>query len=375
MNEMTLAKAEAGASQSYGVVDCDIHPAFSDRSELARYLPARWQEHLRGFGLRTGNPFAGSMPYPRLTPGNGMRRDAWPPSGGPPASDLAFLQEQLLDPLNIEFGLLQPLAAGSSVLNQEFGRALCTAINDWQVDKWLSKEPRLKGAICVPQEDVEGALAEIERRVSDKRFVQIAIPPRALEPAGRKRYWPIYEAAAHYGLPIGMHSAAYGSRANTGAGWTSFYIEEHYAFSNAAQTAMTSMIFEGAFEQFPELKLVLVEGGFAWLPPLMWRMDREWKRMGDEVPHVRRAPSSYVRSNVWLTTQPIEEPENNRHLLDLLRWIGPDRLMFSTDYPHWDFDHPEYAFKVPLAPEDRRMIVRDTAMSLFRLKPAAEVPA
>ncbi|MEO3388451.1 amidohydrolase family protein [Mesorhizobium sp. CAU 1741] len=375
MNEMTMERQAETVSPTYGVVDCDIHPAFSERSELARYLPARWQEHLRDFGLRTGNPFAGSMPYPRLTPGNGMRRDAWPPSGGPPASDLAFLQEQLLDPLNIEFGLLQPLAAGSSVFNQQFGRALCTAINDWQIDKWLSKEPRLRGAICVPQEDVEGALAEIERRASDRRFVQIAIPPRALEPAGRQRYWPIYEAAAHHGLPIGMHSAAYGSRANTGAGWTSFYIEEHYAFSNAAQTALTSMIFEGAFERYPGLKLVLVEGGFAWLPPLMWRMDREWTRMRNEVPHLTRAPSSYVGSNVWLTTQPIEEPENNRHLYDLLRWIGAGRLMFSTDYPHWDFDHPEHAFKVPLSPQDRRAIVRDNAISLFRLNAEAKARA
>ncbi len=57
-----------------------------------------------------------------MTPGNGMRLDAWPPGGGPPASDLAFLREQLLDPLGIEYGLLQPLRGRPIVLNVELER-------------------------------------------------------------------------------------------------------------------------------------------------------------------------------------------------------------------------------------------------------------
>ncbi len=367
MNEMTLARESRDQAARIGVVDCDIHPAFSTPDELLAYLPERWRAHARDYGIRTPNAFLGAMPYPRITPGNGMRRDAWPPGGGPPASDLAFLQEQLLDPLGVEFGILQPLAAGSAVFNQDLGVALCAALNDWQIDKWLADEPRLRGSICVTNEDAGAAIAEIERLAGDRRFVQIAVPPKALEPAGRRRYWPLYEAAAHHGLPIGMHSAAFGSRSNTGSGWTSFYIEEHFGFSNASQTVLASMIFEGVFEAFPDFKLVLVEGGFAWLPPLMWRMDREWERMRGEVPHVKRPPSEYVKSNVWLTTQPIEEPEVNRHLYDVLDWIGPDRLMFSTDYPHWDFDHPEFAFKVPIAPEVKQAILRDNAVALFGL--------
>ncbi len=116
----------------------------------------------------------------------------------------------------------------------------------------------------------------------------------------------------------------------------------------ALQSVLTSLVFEGVFERFPKLKVILVEGGFAWAPPLMWRLDREWQRHKGEVPHVKRPPSEYVREHFWFTTQPIEEPETNTHLLDTLRWIGPDRLMFSTDYPHWDFDDPRFAFKVPL---------------------------
>lgn len=262
MNEASRDIEQRQAAR-LGIVDCDIHPAFSSRDELARYLPARWRDHARDFAIRTAAPFLGSMPYPRITPGNGMRRDAWPPNGGPPASDLDFMREQLLDPLNIEYGLLQPLGSGSSTHNQDLGGALATAVNDWQIDKWLDRDSRLRGVICVTQEDTDAAVAEIGARMTDKRFVQVGIPPRALEPAGRRRYWPLYEAAAHHGLPVSMHSWAFGSRANTGTGWTSFYIEEHVAFSNAMQTALTSMIFEGVFERFPDFKLVLVEAASA----------------------------------------------------------------------------------------------------------------
>ena len=357
------AKAPARTRQK--VVDCDIHPALHRPDALSEYLPQRWKDHVRQFGIHSSNPLMGALPYPRLS--HGMRRDSWPPTGGPPASDLPFMQEQLLDPLNIEFGILQPLSPGHGQLNTELGAALCAATNDWQIDRWMGPEPRLRGSLSVMQEDAAASVREIEARAGDRRFVQVAITPRTLEPAGRRRYWPIFEAAEAHDLPIAMHSAAFGARANTPAGWASFYFEEHFAFAHAAQTALISMIFEGVFDAFPRLKVVLVEGGFAWLPPLMWRMQREWERMRAEVPHLKRTPAEYVRDHVWLTTQPVEEPPQSRQLDDVLRWVGMDRLLFSTDYPHWDFDHPDYAFRVPLAPEHKAMILRDNAVALFRL--------
>lgn len=277
MTTEAVLERERPARAGTGVVDCDIHPAHSHPGELATYLPARWRDHVRTFGVPTANPFMGALPYPRLA--HGMRQDSWPPTGGPPASDLAFTQEQLLDPLNIEYGILQPLSPGHGALNQGLAAALCAGTNDWQVDKWLSKDTRLRGSIAVAQEDADASVREIEARANDRRFVQVEVSPRTLEPAGRKRYWPIFEAAEHYGLPIGMHSAAYGTRSNTPSGWASFYIEEHFAFSNAHQTTLASMIFEGVFDAFPKLKVVLVEGGFSWFAPLVWRMDREWERI------------------------------------------------------------------------------------------------
>ena len=119
---------------------------------------------------------------------------------------------------------------------------------------------------------------------------------------------------------------------------------------------ITNMIMDGVFERFPRLKIVLVEGGFAWVPPLAWKLDRQWNIMRDEVPHVKRAPSEYLREHFWFTTQPVEESERPSDLFDTIRWIGSDRLTFSTDYPHWDFDDPSSAFKIELSGEDRKAI-------------------
>jgi uncharacterized protein len=350
-----------------GIVDCDIHPVMRAPTDILEFLPQRWRQHIASFGARASRPFLTAIPYPRMTPGNGVRMDAWPPNGGPPGSDLDFMRSHHLDANGIEFGILQPLAAGSQTLDQDLGAAMCTAINEWQLARWIGPEPRLKGSLCVTQEDPDAAIAEMERHAGNRAFVQIAVPPRTIEPFGRRRYWKLIAAAVEHDLPIGLHSAAYGPHANSGTGWLSYYIEEHFAFAFSLQTVVASLVMEGVFERFPTLKIVAIEGGFAWVPPLMWRLDKHWHRMRAEVPHVKRPPSEYIREHVWYTTQPVEEPERSADILDTIRWIGADRLMFSTDYPHWDYDDPNYAFKAPLDEATRKLIFRDNARAVYRL--------
>ncbi|HEY1545116.1 MAG TPA: amidohydrolase family protein, partial [Xanthobacteraceae bacterium] len=113
--------------------------------------------------------------------------------------------------------------------------------------------------------------------------------------------------------------------------------------------------------------VVLIESGFGWLPALGWRLDRNWKRMRDEVPHLKRAPSEYMREHLWVTTQPMEETEKPEHLIDLMNWIGLDRILFSSDYPHWDFDDPFMALPSTLSDEQRRRIYAGNAKALYGL--------
>jgi len=216
-------------------------------------------------------------------------------------------------------------------------------------------------------EHQQAAIAEIEKRAGDRRFVQVQIPPRGLEPLGRRRYWPILEACAANGFPVSLHLGGTSGHPSTGGGHVSFYHEEHPSYVQSMQTLVTSLVCEGVFEHLPNLKVVLVEGGFAWLPALCWRLDKHWKRLREEVPFLRQKPSEYVHQNIWLTTQPIEEPERPQDMLSTLKWTGIDRIMFSTDYPHWDQDDPRFAFKVALPEAWKQKIYRDNARAVYDL--------
>jgi predicted TIM-barrel fold metal-dependent hydrolase len=351
-----------------GIVDCDIHPNMRASNELFPWLPKQWQQHLAEFGAQGRVPFISGTHYPKATPDT-ARRDAWPENGGPPGSDLDFMRAQHLDANNVAYGILMPLRLnGAAVRNTDLGTALCTALNEWQLERWIARDPRLRAGVTVAHEDSDGAVAEIERRAGDRRFVQVQLPSKSIEPLGRKRYWPIFAAAERNDFPIAIHVQSYGGGyASTGGGWPSYYLQDHHINVHSFQALISSLIFEGVFERFPRLRTVMVEGGFAWAPSLAWRLDAHWRHMRGELPHVKRKPSEYMREHIWFTTQPVDEPERPGHMRDTLDWIGTDRMMFSTDYPHWDFDDPAYAFKISMSAEQRSAIFRDNAVSLYGL--------
>ena len=162
------------------IADCDIHPARATATELYPYLAKRWHAHLETYGK---HPYQGMMegpPYPKAQP-NASRRDAYPPEGGPQGSSLSFMQQQHLDPNNVVLGVLNPLATGQGIRNHDLSAAICSAINDWQIEKWTSKDSRLKGSVVVANEDGPAAAAEIRKRAGDKNFVQVLL----LEPQCR----------------------------------------------------------------------------------------------------------------------------------------------------------------------------------------------
>ena len=350
-------------------IDCDIHNIVPSLDTLKPYLPSRWYRHQEIIGLRHHYGFAKGIPYPKGNPG-GLRGDAWPPSGLPPGADLDFMQEQHLDPLNIEYGILDCLYPKvGEQLNEEYGAALARAVNDWQIAEWLEKEPRLRASIVVPYENAEFAAAEIDRVADHPGFVQVLLLPRTKEPLGKRRYWKIYEAAERHALPIGMHFAGLGGNPITSSGWPSYYLEDHTVMAQAFQTQVISLVCEGVFERFPGLRVVFMEGGFAWLPSLMWRLDKHWKRLREEVPFLERPPSEYIREHFWVTTQPMEEPPERKHLLQVIEHLdSDDKVMFATDYPHWDYDDPEKAFPIRLEPALKRKIFSENARSLYRLQ-------
>jgi uncharacterized protein len=364
--------SQPAASSKLAIADGDIHPRPPGvgiggvSKALYPYMTKQWREHVEAFGITYRQPWEKGSAYPKGQP-QAARRDAWTPGGGSPGSDLAFMRQQHLDPNNVALGILNPLTSGQGAQNPDLSLAICHATNEWQKADWTSQDSRLKASVVIPYEDTVASVKEIELRANDPDFAQVFFLSKTNEPLGQRRYWPIYEAAAATGMPVGIHAFGNGGWPNTSGGWASYYIEEMVGHGMAQQAVLTSLILEGVFERVPTLKVVLIEGGLAWAAALGWRLDAQWKKLKQELPYLKRAPSEYIRTNVWFTTQPIEEPEPRTHLAEVFDWIGWDRILFATDYPHWDYDDPARALPFEMTEEQRRAIFRDNARAVYRV--------
>jgi uncharacterized protein len=355
------APVEQGA-RALRLVDCDVH-AQPLPSMLTPYMSMRWTRHLERYGRRT--PMITEW-YPRVRNG-GMRLDAWPGKPGHIwGSDPEFLRAQLLDEWGVDYAVLEVLSGQDGYDEAGFAAEWNHAINEWLVEEWLAFDQRLVAALAVPHEYPDLAVAEIERMAGDERFVQVLLPSSAQDQIGARKYWPIYEAAAAHGLPVAFHTGGYVD--HRGAGRPSYYLDYHVGNGIVMQTQLTSMVANGLFAAIPDLKVVLTECGVAWAAALRWSLDAAWEVMRDDMPELERAPSEYVRDHVWFTTQPIEEPDDPEQLVQTIRHAQlEDRLLFASDYPHWDFDSPAQALPSAMPAELRQAIRAGNAAALFDL--------
>ena len=357
-------------SRALPFADCDVHNALRNPEALLPYLASEWHsEYRRGRG--PGGTTGGGL-YPSRPQLGIFRWDAKPPNGGIPGSDYAFMKEHFLDAWPVEHAILAPLDGNGWPQYGAFGASIASAINDWMIAEWLGVDDRLYGAITIPMEDGIAAAEEIRRVAKHERFVQVMMLSRTRDPMGHPRYWPIYRAAAEAGLPVALHVGGVGNPM-TGVGWPSYHYEYHASFVHTFQAQVISLVSSGVFRELPNLRFVMEEGGFAWIPPLCWRMDRTWETMGTDRTHLDVPPSQVIRDHFWFTTQPIDEPERPEQFITLFEHLASlgmaERVMFSTDYPHWDFDSPEKAFPDVLDRHTRENVFLHNARKVYRFAP------
>ena len=178
---------------------------------------------------RRGTAIAKGHPYPKVQPGDGSRRDAWPPDGGLPGSDLDFMRKQHLDPYGVEIGIMNPLApSGQGDQNRELSAALASATNEWQLETGCARSRGCKASIVVPYEDGRGLACRDRASAPATRASRMCCCCRAPPSrSGEPRYWPIYEAAVE-ARAADRHPRVrlLAASPTTDSGWPSFYIEE-----------------------------------------------------------------------------------------------------------------------------------------------------
>jgi uncharacterized protein len=316
-----------------GPIDCDIHPAVPSTQSLVPYLDPYWRE-MRVLRELDRMELAS---YPSNVPISG--RPDWRPESGAPGTILAMVREQALDHFGSRYAICNCLHGAQTAYDENMATAFCHAVNEWIRREWLDQDERFRASILVPTQNPDLAVEEIERLAGDRRFVQVLLLVRGELPLGRRFYWPIYRAAIQHDLPIGIHAGSMFRHSPTQSGYPSHFVEDYVAHSQAFAIQLASLVSEGAFAKFPELRVVLIESGVTWLPAMMWRFGKDWRGVRVEVPWVNEAPASIIRDHVRLTIQPLDAPLDSDIVMRILEHIGSeDLLLFSTDYPHWQFD-------------------------------------
>jgi len=326
---MNAIQKTSGNTVLAGAIDCDVHTPLPRRDDLMPYLDEYWRE----ISMSRDVDVLELMSSPERT--KPYMRPDWKSAGDP----LEAMQRNLLDPLGLRYAILNVMSGAHALYDPYLSAAICKATNDWLADKWLDRDPRLRASMLVPFQNVEAAVEEIERLAGDKRFVQILTIVGGELPAGRRVYWPIYEAAERHGLPLGIHAGSSFRNAPSHSGFHSFLIEDHISQTQGFSTQVASLIAEGVFVKYPKLKVVAIESGVTWVPPLMWRMSKDWRGSRIEVPWIKEQPADIIRTHLRVTSQPFDGPDDPAELEKVLsHFLSDDMLLFSTDYPHWHFE-------------------------------------
>jgi predicted TIM-barrel fold metal-dependent hydrolase len=276
-----------------GAIDCDVHVSVPSVNAIVPYLDEYWLERVRLQQLERLDLSLTS--YPPTAPLSG--RPDWRPQHGPPGCDLELLQTEALDKFGLRYAILNCLWGSQALFAEDMAAAFCRAVNDWIAAEWLDKDARLRASIMVPMQNPDLAVAEIERRAGDSRFVQVLVLAGLDTLLGRRVNWPVLRAAAAHGLPIAIHAGSAYRHPPSASGWPSFLLEDYVSNTQLFAAQLGSLVSEG------------------------------------------KPPFDVIRDHVKLTLQPADAPADPQALHDVIAQIGSDdMLLFASDFPHWQFD-------------------------------------
>ena len=362
------AASDRETLETLTIVDVDVH-VHEDPAQLAEYADPPWDVGLREIAKVEER----YLDLPGLSPRAEYRV---PFPGGSHRRQVATSAREMregLEALHVNAAVVFPdhLLSLAMVRDPSFAVTLASSYNQWLYERWLLEEPKLKGALVIAPHDPQAGAAEIRRQGGHREFVCVYMPASGLKILyGHEWYDPVYEAAIETGLPVVIHSveAVYPVFPFQLQDFRTSMAVHALAHPLAMVANMVSMIETGVPVRYPELGIAFMEAGTSWVPWVANRLDKEYVERRREVPLLQERPSHYVR-RFYFGTQPIEEPERAADVVSLFELFdGENRAMFASDWPHHDFDHPQYVFGLPFSPEARRKIMGENAIRFFRLE-------
>jgi aminocarboxymuconate-semialdehyde decarboxylase len=245
----------------------------------------------------------------------------------------------------------------------ELGRDCARMVNDGIAKAVADHPSRLVGMGTVPLQNTEMAVAELDRCVNELglRGVEIGTSVDGRELAD-ETLRPFFAAAEELGVLVFMHPLGF----THGERLAEHYLDNILGNPIESSIALSHLIFSGALEAHPDLKLLVAHGG-GYLPGYWGRMDHAYRAREDCRRHISREPSSYLRQ-VWLDTLVFDTDQ----LEFLVKTHGADKLCLGSDYP-FDMSEPDpVGFHNGLAADDKARIVGLNAADLLGLAVASQ---
>jgi uncharacterized protein len=277
-----------------------------------------------------------------------------------------------MDRDRIERGLLFPSAGLylPSVQEEAYAAALCRAYNNWLYDYCAADRVRLMGVAVIPVQDVKLAIHEAKRAVNELGFKGIFVRPNPIK--GRNiddpYYDPLYRAIVELGVPLLVHEGSGAFLPTAGADRFSgqWFFTHTISHPFEQMLASLSLICRGALERHSDLQVVFLEAGAGWLPYWLWRMDEHYEVLPFQVPWLKQKPSEYFRRQCFVSFEADET-----RLGQVIESIGADRVVFASDYPHWDATFPGVTDMIlareDLSAETKKKIMGENAARLLKL--------
>lgn len=268
--------------------------------------------------------------------------------------------------IQIQIVFPQPMLELGLHPEPDIATGLTFAYNRWFTRTILPRDHRVKALLCLPFHDPEATMQTIQEFSETPGVIGFMITSQRHTGVHKNMYMPIYRALEERGLPLAFHAGPTWGDTMTST-MNRFVAVHSMSFVTCNMTHMANWIVNGLPERFPKLNVIWIESGLAWVPFMMQRIDHEYLMRQSDAPLLKRLPSEYM-AEMYYTSQPMEYTN-----MDLLQSTfkaihAETQLMYSSDWPHWDFDVPARIAALPFLTEQaKRNILGETARRIFRL--------